>query len=104
MKTKYIIAAAALFLAVATSTIDVKAQWDSQHTVTDGTLEQPVVPLDNTGERDPFSNQVPPSYVPPPGYNGEGDGQKLPPPDGFWMLIGLAIAYGLVCRKRKNTQ
>ena len=94
------IAATALFLAAATPTIDAKAQWDNAQNTTSGEVfgKSPTT-LSSSSAREPFAQiQAPPSYVAPP---GEGDGQKLPIDGSLWILAGLGIAYGFVCRKRK---
>jgi hypothetical protein len=98
-RIKYQIAVVALFLVASAQTIEVKAQL--------GTRKETAsfVPFDPNRGKSPFSggNQAPPppSYVPPPG--GEGDAQKeLPVLEGCWIIVGLAISYGIFCRQCKG--
>jgi len=96
--TKFMIAAVAIFLLTAAPT-GAKAQFAQN---TNGGAEWTAEPpkMSNSGSvRSPFAEDVrPPSYAPPP---GGGDGQKLPVHGGFWLMIGLAISYGIVRRNHK---
>ena len=98
--TKYIIAAAILFLAAATP-IEAKAQYAQTTENAEWKTEPPK--MSNPGaERAPFTDIThPPAYAPPP---EGGDGQKLPIRGGLWVLIGLTVAYGIVYRKREDIQ
>ena len=103
IKIRYIIAAAALFLAAATPTIDAKAQWDVAQNATSGEVFEKSSPAINSGGtiKTPFSETPPPSYALPP---GAGDSQKeIPIQGGLWALIGLAISYGIFRRERRIT-
>ena len=94
--TKYIIAAA-IFLAAATP-VATKAQYAQTTENTEWEAKPPRI--SNPGnERTPFTDSRPPAYAPPP---EGGDGQKLPIHGGLWVLIGLAVAYGVVYRKCKE--
>ena len=58
----------------------------------------------NQGERKPFGGDDTPQSI--LRANPGGDGQKQVPADGgILVIIGLAIAYGIACRKfRKDTR
>ena len=96
--TKYIIAAAVLFSATAMST-EANAQFAQN---TNGGAEWTVEPpkMSNSGtDIDLFTDSRPPAYAPPP---EGGDGQKLGPiSEGLWVLIGLAMTYGIIRRKQR---
>ena len=98
------IAAAALFLAAATPTIETKAQWDNvQSTASNEIFEKSSTASNSSNAREPFAQiQAPPSYAPPTGE--VGDGQKLPIHGGFWILIGLAVSYGIARREKRITE
>ena len=100
MKTKYIIAATALFLIAVTQTVEVKAQ----SAMGGETYEQTAAPLNNSGERAPFAQtQAPPSYAPPGGEPGDAQKEVTPVPGGFLILAGLAVAYGIRLRSKRCT-
>ena len=68
-KTKYMIAAAALFLAAAMSTIEAKAQLDFAQNTTSGEVFEKSATTSSSNSsttRAPFANTAPPSYAPPP--------------------------------------
>ena len=95
---KYMIAAV-LSLAAATP-VETYAQFAQTTENTEWNVEPPK--MSNPGnERDPFSESRPPAYAPP----GEGDGQKIiPVPGGIWILCGVSMVYGAVCRRRKGAR
>jgi len=101
---KYVIVTATLSLMFST-TIEAKLSWDNNVQNADGGIEWVAEPSKKSrpsGERAPFTDlHPPPVYAPPP---GEGDGQKLPVPDGFWILIGMVMTYGIVCRRDKKNK
>ena len=92
-KTKYVIIATVMSL-VATASIGAiepfenQSEWQAKAPST-STYEQQMA------GKTAFLGAPPPSYAPP----GEGDAQKLPVTEGFCILAGLAIVYGMV-RKR----
>ena len=98
MKTKYMIIAVALLLS-AVPAIDAKAQWDVAQNTGNETFENHSAILSGNGTRAPFAKlqTPPPSYAPPPGESGNG--QKLPINEGFWILTGAAVIYGIVRRR-----
>ena len=104
-KIKYMIAAAALILAAAIQTGEVKAQWAvAQNTTNNESLEKSLIPLDNSGERAPFAETLPPSYA-PPGTGGNSQKEQeddAPVVGGFMILTGLVMAYGISRRKRRD--
>ena len=101
---KYVIAFTVVFLAT-DITIEAKLPWDNNVQNADGGIEWGAEPSKKSrpgGERAPFTDlHPPPAYAPPP---GGGDGQKLPVPDGLWILIGMAMTYGAVCRRDKRAK
>ena len=102
---KYVIAFAVVFLAT-DITIEAKLPWDNNVQNADGGIEwvaEPSKKSNPVGGRAPFTDlhPPPPSYAQPP---GGGDGQKLPVPGGLWILIGMAMTYGVVCRRDKKSK
>ena len=103
--SKYIIAAAVLFSATATST-EANAQWNNIAQSTDTSFKNPLVTPNNSSGRAPFAESnspfhpSPPLRAQPPGI--DGDGQKLPVSGGLWILTGLSIIYGIACRILKK--
>ena len=92
-KTKYAIIATVMFL-VATASIRAIEPFENQSgwqakAPSAATYEQQM-----TGKTT-FLGAPPPSYAPP----GEGDPQKLPVTEGFCILAGLAVVYGIVRRR-----
>ena len=87
-----IIVSTILFLATVTL-IEAKTQWDTPTPTTSESagwaVEPPKAP-NNGSERAPFENSSP-AYAPPP---TAGNPQKeFPVPEGFWILVGLAVTY-----------
>ena len=60
--------------------------------------------LDQTqAERKPFGeDDAPQSQLrAAPGGGGTGQKEEVPVGEGIWVIVGLAIAYGVACRNRK---
>ena len=52
----------------------------------------------------PPSGMSGPRYAPPPGGgNGDANREELPASNGFWIMVGLALSYGIVCRRKRKT-
>ena len=95
---KYIIAVAVLFSTTAMST-EVNAQFaQSKNGVSEWVTEPPKTSSSGSDGL-PFVDPRPPAYAPPP---EGGEGQKIPLTEGLWILIGLAMSYGIVRRKQKE--
>ena len=61
--------------------------------------------LDQTqAERKPFGeDDVPQSQLrAAPGGGGTGQKEVVPVGEGLWIIIGLAVAYGVTCRNSKK--
>ena len=92
--------AALLFSFVFAQTIDAGMQFDNTPT-TESIGWQTESPESKPNQSDnfmiPFAENRTPLYAPPP---GGGDGQKLPVSGGVWLLLGLALAYGIIIRRK----
>ena len=126
--TKYMIVAVTLFLVTTIQSLQANVQWDNSRNTPINGFEKPFTPTDrssrstapsktpweifqssNNGNKSPFARSANRSkktenplinFAPPP--NEDGDGQKLPVHGGVWILAGLALTYGVVCKKHKK--
>ena len=93
---------AVLFLAAATQ-VETYAQYAQTTENAGWTAEPPKAP--NTGsERTPFTDIRPPSHAGPGGDAQKEEDPQAPVTGGFWLLAGLALAYGFVCRKARKEE
>ena len=99
MKVRNIIIAATICLFAVIQTTNAIMPFESRQT--EWQAKTPEVSTDEqaTGKA-PFSSETSkPLYAPPPGTGG-GDAQKeLPVGNGIWILMGLAIVYGIADKK-----
>ena len=90
---KNVIVLAALFLAV--SILPVGAQ-EINDPFASAPVYAPTPPKSAVGSKGP-------SYVAPPGaVSANANREVVPIGGGYWIVIGLAMGYGFICRKRRE--
>ena len=102
-KTKLIIIVTTLFLAAATHDIKADFFWDNSQKTENGTSGDNesgnstggfFESNNSTGGFFESENSNTMDRAAPTG--DEGDAQKMPISDGIWILMGLAVSYGLI--------